>query len=69
MDHSQCLSDKALKPWAIVEPDGTVVTAHCDCTAGIGETYTHIAALLFMHLLETDVYASVYASDLETAGH
>ena len=47
MDHSQCLSDKALKPWAIVEPDGTVVTALCDCMAGIGETCTHIAALLF----------------------
>ncbi|XP_070189196.1 uncharacterized protein [Littorina saxatilis] len=45
--HSQSISDKPLNPWVIVEADGTVQTAHCDCMAGIGESCVHVAALLF----------------------
>ncbi|CAN7984148.1 unnamed protein product [Ixodes hexagonus] len=40
-------------PWAVVKKEGTVVSAHCTCMAGLGEAYSHVAALLFR--VEVDV--------------
>ncbi|XP_063963770.1 uncharacterized protein LOC129270480 [Lytechinus pictus] len=34
-------------PWIATTVDGVVVAAHCDCMAGLGESCSHIAALLF----------------------
>ena len=31
----------------MIEDDGVIVCAHCTCMAGLGETCTHIAAVLF----------------------
>ena len=45
--HSQRLSAKPLKPWILAEKGGRILAAHCDCMAGLGETCTHVAALLF----------------------
>ncbi|XP_038138263.1 uncharacterized protein LOC119781790 [Cyprinodon tularosa] len=45
--HSQRLNDTPLKPWAIIEPTGTILSGHCTCMAGIAETCTHVAAMLF----------------------
>lgn len=45
--HSQRLNEKALSPWAIIQTDGKILAAHCDCMAGLGEACTHIAAMLF----------------------
>lgn len=45
--HSQSLTDKLLRPWVITEPDGNIITAHCTCMAGLWETCSHVAALLF----------------------
>ncbi|XP_072047343.1 uncharacterized protein [Amphiura filiformis] len=45
--HSQRMSEKALHPWIVVEQGGTIRSAHCDCMAGLGETCTHVASLLF----------------------
>lgn len=45
--HSQSLRDKLLNPWIIAEKSGKVISAHCDCMAGLGEACSHIAALLF----------------------
>lgn len=45
--HSQRLNEKALVPWAIIQKDGKVLAAHCNCMAGLGESCTHISALLF----------------------
>ena len=44
---SQRLSDTPLKPRVAAEMTGTVICAHCTCMAGLGETCSHIAALLF----------------------
>ncbi|XP_014676996.1 PREDICTED: uncharacterized protein LOC106816868 isoform X2 [Priapulus caudatus] len=33
-------------PWVAVKTDGAVVTAHCDCMAGLGESCSHVGALL-----------------------
>ena len=45
--HSQRLSEAPLSPWIIIQPDGKVLAAHCNCMAGLGESCTHVAALLF----------------------
>ncbi|XP_037571412.2 uncharacterized protein LOC119445594 [Dermacentor silvarum] len=46
VEASQLLS-KTYRPWCVVKDDGTVVSAHCTCIAGLGECCTHVAALLF----------------------
>ena len=45
--HSQRLSETPLKCWIVTEESGEVCCAHCNCMAGLGETCTHIAAILF----------------------
>ena len=45
--HSQKLSEKPLQPWVVAEMDGRILNCHCNCVAGLGETCTHAAALLF----------------------
>lgn len=45
--HSQRLSDTPQTPWIIIEPEGKVLSAHCNRMAGLGECCTHVAALLF----------------------
>ena len=45
--HSQKLNETPLKCWVVVETDGVICCAHCNCMAGLGETCTHIAAVLF----------------------
>ena len=47
MFHSQRLSDTPLKCWLILQQDGEVCCAHCNCMAGLGEVCTHVAAVLF----------------------
>ena len=47
MQHSQRLNDTPLSCWIIIESSGEVCCAHCTCMAGLGETCTHIAAILF----------------------
>lgn len=41
------MNEKPLNPWIICHSSGTVASAHCDCIAGLGETCTHVSALLF----------------------
>ncbi|KAL3861236.1 hypothetical protein ACJMK2_007284 [Sinanodonta woodiana] len=45
--HSQRLNAKPLEPWIIASPQGTLLSAHCTCMAGLGESCSHVAALLF----------------------
>ena len=45
--HSQRMNDKCLQPWVVIEKDGVVLTGHCTCMAGLGETCSHISAMLF----------------------
>lgn len=52
------LNEKPLHPWVIVEKDGRIMSAHCDCTAGISETCSHVSAVLYalanLHAQSTD---------------
>ena len=45
--HSQRMREKPLQPWIIADKDGSILAAHCNCMAGLGEACTHVAALLF----------------------
>ena len=45
---SQRLNDNPHMPWVVINLKGTSVeTAHCTCMAGLGESCSHIGALLF----------------------
>ena len=44
---SQRMNETPLLPWVIMTSTGEVIAAHCDCMAGLAQTSTHVAALLF----------------------
>ncbi|XP_033740302.1 uncharacterized protein LOC117327441 [Pecten maximus] len=41
------VTDEPHHPWVALKRNRPVITAHCDCMAGLGETCSHIGALLF----------------------
>ena len=45
--HSQRLSDTPTATWIIANMDGCVLSGHCNCMAGLGESCSHIGAILF----------------------
>lgn len=45
--HSFSLNEKPLRPWVIVNEDGSILAAHCDCAIGILEACSHVGATLF----------------------
>ena len=45
--HSQRMNDTPLSCWVVVEESREICRAHCNCMAGLGETCTHIAVVLF----------------------
>ena len=44
---SMRINDDAHQPWVTINKDGVVIAAHCNCKAGLGESCSHVAALLF----------------------
>ncbi|GFR96771.1 YqaJ viral recombinase domain [Elysia marginata] len=47
VNHSQQLSNNPHSPWVLIDVEGRVLLAHCDCMAGLCESCTHVAAVLF----------------------
>ncbi|XP_078349685.1 uncharacterized protein LOC144634562 [Oculina patagonica] len=46
--HSQRMNDSLIPIWIITETEGTIVSAHCrGCKAGLAESCSHIASVLF----------------------
>ena len=41
------MNEKPLKPWIVAEQDGKILAGNCDCMAGLGETCSHVASLLW----------------------
>lgn len=41
------MSEKPLTPWVICEKEGKILSGHCDCMAGLGESCSHVASLLW----------------------
>ncbi|XP_072041956.1 uncharacterized protein [Amphiura filiformis] len=44
--HSQSMNATFCHPWFVAEEDGEIQAAHCDCMAGLGESCSHIAAII-----------------------
>ena len=42
------MSEKPLTPWIIATEAGRILAGHCDCMAGLGETCSHVASLLWV---------------------
>lgn len=42
------MSEKQLIPWVIALEGGEILAAHCNCVAGLGETCSHVASLLWV---------------------
>ena len=47
VNHSYAVSSAPLSPWVIIRSSGAVACGHCTCMAGMGETCSHIGALLY----------------------
>ena len=45
--HSQRLIDTPLKLWVICETEGKIIACHCNCMASLGESCSHVGAILF----------------------
>ena len=45
--HSKRMREKPLLPWIICECSGKILAVHCNCMAGLGETCSHVASLLW----------------------
>ncbi len=41
------MREKPLLPWVISKASGKVLAGHCNCMAGLGETCSHVASLLW----------------------
>lgn len=48
------INDPPAECWILIQDEacdgknpGEILTAHCDCTAGAGETCSHVAAVLY----------------------
>uniref|UniRef100_A0A1A8DBE7 SWIM-type domain-containing protein n=1 Tax=Nothobranchius kadleci TaxID=1051664 RepID=A0A1A8DBE7_NOTKA len=55
VNRSQGSGEAPLKTWIIAKEDGEVIAAHCNCTASLSESCSHVAAVLFS--IEAEVRA------------
>lgn len=55
--HSQRMNDPLISIWIITEEDGTILSAHCcGCKAGLSESCSHVASVLFYIEAWTRIY-------------
>lgn len=47
VNHSQRSTKNPLKTWFVARASGEIITAHCDCMAGLSESCSHVGAILF----------------------
>ncbi|KAL9702740.1 hypothetical protein quinque_006258 [Culex quinquefasciatus] len=45
--HSFALNEPPLRPWVLIQLNGTILAAHCNCAIGILEACSHVGATLF----------------------
>ena len=65
--HSQKMNDLAIPLWIIAEGDGRVLSAHCRCMAGQGESCSHIASVLFYVETFSRVRGKLACTDIKCA--
>lgn len=54
--HSMRMNDPALDCWVALNLTGDILSAHCKCMAGLGESCSHVAAVLFALVAWADTY-------------
>jgi len=47
VNHSYAMTTSPLQPWVILQKCGAVACGYCTCMVGLGETCSHVGALLF----------------------
>lgn len=47
-NHSQKLGQSPFIPWIIAKKVGQISLVHCNCIAGLGESYTNVTSLLWV---------------------
>ncbi|XP_028415046.1 uncharacterized protein LOC114538132 [Dendronephthya gigantea] len=67
VNHSQRLNETPLKTWVAAEDDGNIITAHCNCVAGFGDTCSHVGALLFA--VEAEPLTQLYSAEFNSMGY
>lgn len=67
--HSHHLIAPPLKVWVATKQQGEVLCAHCTCMAGLGETCSHIAALLFTVAMNTQLKVSFLPHHFPVLGY
>ena len=54
----QSLNNTPLEHWIIAEKNGKAIYGRCTCMAGLGESFTHIAAILFWTEIKVNFISS-----------
>jgi len=64
--HSQRMNDVLIPVWVITEETGVIIGAHClGCKAGLGESCSHVACLLYYLESWTKVYGKLSCTQLK----
>lgn len=67
--HSQCMNDPPIPICMITTQDGTIISAHCmGCKAGLGETCSHVASVLFYIEAQTRINVCLYTNMADSNG-
>ena len=67
--HSQRMNDSLIPVWIITEKQGTVISAHCcGCKAGLGESCSHVASVLFYLEAWTKIHGELSCAKLSVHG-
>ena len=61
------MDDPSVPLWIIAEDDGRVLSAHCRCMAGQGESCSHIASVLFYVEMFNRVRGKLACTELKCA--
>ena len=64
--HSQRMNEPPLPVWIIASKEGTVISAHClGCKAGLSETCSHVASLLFCIEAWTRIHGKIACTQVK----
>lgn len=64
--HSQRMNDPLISIWIITEEDGTILSAHCcGCKAGLSESCSHVASVLFYIEAWTRIYGKLACTQVK----
>ncbi|XP_070547277.1 uncharacterized protein [Ptychodera flava] len=63
VNHSQRCRETPLETWVLADKGGRILTAHCNCMAGLCESCSHVGAMLFALEAATKLNKSLTCTD------